>query len=73
LSKKYIAVAGIVLFLFTCLVLPFVSAEFNNVEECTSSDFELKIGQYLFSFEFSKSNEQPSLKYLICKYKERIE
>ena len=41
-------------------------------KECSDSDFYLDIGGYTFFFEFSKSNEQPSLKYLICKYKEGL-
>lgn len=59
--------------MFVCVVMPFVSAEENGVDECTSSDFDLKIGEYTFSFEFSKTNEQPSLQYLICKYKEVLD
>ena len=68
--KKYIAIVGLALFVLVFLVMPFVSAE--TIEECFSSDFNLQIGEYNFSFEFSKSNELPSLKYLICKYKESV-
>ena len=68
MASKIFAVVGIVLFVSVCLAMPLVSAE--TIEECSSSDFDLKIGEYTFSFEFSKNNEQPSLQYLICKYKE---
>ena len=68
----------VALFLVIALIaMPLVSAQDNynlseNMQECFSSNFELKIGKFIFSFNFSENNEMPSLKYLICKYKEGL-
>ena len=70
MAGKFFAFVGIALIVFVFLAMPMVSADINK---CTSSDFELKIEEYDFFFEFSKQKEMPSLKYLICKYKEGVE
>ena len=72
--KGFIFIGAVALaIILVALLLPIVSAEENEVTECNSSDFILKIGDYNFSFDFSNNNAQPSLEYLICKYGESVD